>query len=99
MAEFFYSETEKILFNVAGYTDNSSNVEEIKKVLDNGVNELCELSKVKFDRKNVRTDFIRTSSRYKYMRVFYIEDIEDELIPKEAFRLGKDWTMRKWLEN
>jgi len=98
MKDLFYSQTEKRLFWIAGYTDNSYNVKEIISVLQNNTNFL--LTQTKFPKNTiVYTDYITSSRRYKSMRYFWINDVEAEKAPKEAFLLNDDWTMYKWIEN
>lgn len=98
MKELFYSGKEKILFYIAGYTDNSFNVKEIISVLENNRNYF--LTQVEMSKNTVvRTEFIINSRRYKSMRYFWINDVEPDKIPKEAFILNDDWTMQKWIEN
>jgi len=96
--ELFYSEIDKKVFYVAGYTDNSDNVNVI-------INTLKE-QKEKFlnmvpglKEASVMTTYVEKSSRYKYMRVFYANNVKKA--PKGAFILNKenDWTMDKWLKN
>ncbi len=96
MKDLFYSISEKSLFWIAGYTDNSCNVREIVSVLENNRRHFvsnCKLPKNAL----VNTDYITSSSRYKSMRYFWINDIETP--PKDAFVLGEDWTMHKWITN
>ncbi len=101
--ELFYSTSEKILFYVAGYTDNSDKVSEIKKTLNAGVKVLVDILKdsgyIELDEKLVNTTFVTHSMRYKYMRVFYVQNVEKKYVSKSAFQIGKDWTMDKWLKN
>lgn len=92
MKDLFYSNSEKILFQIAGYTQDHhlANVVEMTTDLIKFANEVgCDISEVK-------THFIEKSSRYKHMRVFYIDSDTPGL---DAFELGDDWTMWKWLEN
>ncbi len=98
MTDLFYSPTDKRLFWVAGYTDNSYNVREIITVLESNMNFF--LKEVKFAKNTkVKTDYITKSRRYKSMRYFYIENVELKDVPKDAFLLGEDWDMIKWIEN
>lgn len=96
MKDLFYSNEEKILFYIAGYTQDHhlSNVVEMTTDLMN--NAIKFANEVGCDLSQVKTTFIEKSSRYKYMRVFYINSDEPKL---DAFELGGDWTMWKWLEN
>ena len=87
----FYSQNEKILFLLAGYTDNSDSVDYWVKMLTQYKDYITNL--VKTD--EVKTTYITQSTRYKYMRVFYC--ITEE-VPEKAFVLDGDWTMMKWLK-
>lgn len=95
--ELFYSKDEKTLFWVAGYTDNSQNVNEIISTLQN----LRDHFKRIGGRGVIKTDVIVVSRRYKYMRYFFCEKIEEEDIPSDAFRITGEngWTMDKWLKD
>lgn len=99
MKNLFYSESEKILFWVSGYDflHNNSNVVEITNSLLSDAKSLAGIISVSV--KQVRTLEVFNSSRYKYMRVFYINDVEKP--PIEAFVITNDnyWTMDKWLRN
>lgn len=99
MKELFYSQVDKRLFYIAGYTDNSYNVKEIIGVLEN--NRKYFLKQIGFPENTiVNTEFILKSSRYKSMRYFWINDVEKDKVPSEAFLLEDDyWTMTKWIEN
>ncbi len=98
MKDLFYSPTEKRLFWIAGYTDNSCNVKEIISVLQNNTNFFLTQTKLPKNAQ-VKTDYITNSRRYKSMRYFWINDVEVENVPEEVFLLGNDWTMYKWIEN
>lgn len=94
--DLFYSETEKILFWVAGYTDNSVYVNTIIETLKNNREHFKRLGAI----GTVKTDVITDSRRYKSMRVFWCEDIEEQDCPETAFHLSveNEWTMWKWLK-
>lgn len=96
MEDLFYSVSEKKLFWIAGYTDNSYNVKEIVSTLTNNRNYFIKNCKLT-ENTVVRTDYITQSSRYKSMRYFWVDNIETP--PKDAFELGDDWTMDKWISN
>ena len=51
--------------------------------------------------KDVKTDYIQESRRYKYMRVFWCENVEPEDVPDDAFHITGEngWTMYKWLRD
>jgi len=97
MESLFYSESEKIAFYVAGYTDNSLLVEDIISMLNKHTKKFSE--KVGVDSKTVKTDYITSSRRYKSMRVFYAENVTEK--PEGAFVITSenDWTMHKWLHD
>jgi hypothetical protein len=69
--------------------------------MNDGVNVMVEICEGKIEKKDVNTTYVDKSRRYKSMRVFYVKNVEDSIVPKEAFRLGTEngWTMWKWLEN
>lgn len=90
----FYSPTEKFAFYVAGYTDNSENVSEITDMLISKAGKFSEA--VCVSPEEVKTFFVSKSLRYKQMRVFYAST---EKAPKDAFDIGEDWTMSKWIAN
>ena len=93
--ELFYSGDEKILFWVAGYTDNTQHVNTILENLKNLRDHFVRLG----GKGAIKTDFITESRRYKYMRYFWCEDMEEKDVPEDAFRItgANGWTMRKWL--
>lgn len=90
----FYSESENLLFWVAGYRDNSLNVDDIISMLKENKNEFLKMGAV----GEIKTDIITNSRRYKHMRYFYCETKNP---PKEAFSISNqnNWTMKKWLED
>ena len=92
MKNLYYSEKEKILFYIIGYTDNSNNVQEIVRMLTDGADKLAKLISV--ERSAINTSFITQSNRYANMRVFYVKT---NIIPVNAFMFGNDWTMKTWL--
>lgn len=92
MKNLFYSTKEKILFWITGYTRdlNTYNVKEICESLQKNQDNF---------KKNggegvIKTKEITKSRRYKRMRVFWCKKENSE---KEAFELGEDWTMDKWI--
>jgi hypothetical protein len=95
MDNLFYSQKEKILFWVAGYTwdGNTSLVMEQVQSLTGNAKKFSD--KAGCLQEQVRTTFVNNSCRYKYMRVFYVET---EVIPEDSFKLGGDWTMDKWIQ-
>jgi hypothetical protein len=94
----YYSTEEKILFWVAGYTDNYHEVDEIKQMLDECVKEFETVIPrgVKFP---IKTDYITESRRYKNMRYFYVSISDENFVPRRAFELDKSWTMYSWLHD
>lgn len=96
MDNLFYSPAEKILFWVAGYTDNSDNVKEIIKML--AEKSLFFAKATRIFTKDVNTRVVLESSRYRDMRVFYAKCDNP---PADAFQINtaNGWTMTKWLEN
>jgi len=96
MKDLFYSQTEQRLFWIAGYTDNSSLVTSIVLTLESCRNyfiKQCKLPQNAF----IKTDYCTSSMRYKSMRYFWVDNIETP--PEDAFVLGDDWTMDKWIKN
>jgi hypothetical protein len=96
--KLFYSEEEKILFWIAGYTDNDQCVNTIISTLQSLRDhflDICEKC-----HGVVKTDVINKSRRYKYMRVFWLEDVSVLDIPEDAFCIANEseWTMWKWIE-
>lgn len=99
MDNLFYSHDENVLFWVAGYAAdlNTSKVDEKITSLVENQSRFAEVAKC--PRSEVHTTEILESSRYKYMRVFYVET---PYVPKEAFVIGEGehkWTMWQWLKN
>lgn len=98
MKDLFYSTKEKKLFYIAGYTDQSYAVHNIIKMLREQKKQFLKITAFRLN-KHVNTDYITKSSRYKSMRYFWINNVEPDKVPKEAFILNDDWTMQKWIEN
>lgn len=94
----YYSPEENLLFWIAGYTDNYHEVDEIKTMLDDCVKEFKTVIQPGVEAP-IKTDFITDSRRYKYMRYFYVKIQDENLVPKEAFMLGNNWTMYSWLHD
>lgn len=94
--DLFYSPDEKIAFLITGY-DEPANVQALLSTLENGVK--------RFDRAvgivtDLKTRVILKSSRYKYMRVYWHDNIDEA--PEGAFVVGggeHKWTMDQWLSN
>lgn len=90
----FYSTQEGILFWVAGYTRDGSTdkVVEIIESLNSNAQTFADHAGVPLD--EVFTFYNERPPRYQYMRIFYT------YVPKNlegAYKIGKDWTMYKWL--
>lgn len=99
MKDLFYSWDEKILFWVAGYTADLNTDNVIEKNRDLLENALEFAGKAQCDVSSVKTFEILKSSRYKYMRVFYVNS---DFCPSDAFVIGKGehkWTMSEWLSS
>lgn len=92
--DLFYSLKEKKMFYVAGYVDNSDKITETLKVLKEGETNIKKL--IGSDKCEISSRYIERSSRYKSMRVFYVDT---RIIPPNAFALNNDWDMWKWLTN
>lgn len=97
LKDIFYVESEKRIFWVAGYQDNSYNANSIIDMLENCLSKLRKYLSID-KKKIIFTEYISKSSRYKSMRVFWIDEIECPT-NVEIFKLGNDWTMQKWIEN
>lgn len=109
MNDVFYHELSGVLFWVAGYCGNSINVTEIVKEYQKDAAKLAKLAGVSID--VIKTHEITKSSRYKYMRVYFIENFDsskleqkDEFYKKigsqSVLPLGENWeNMGQWLEN
>lgn len=91
--DLFYSGSDKKLFYVAGYTDNSYGVDNIIKMLRENKNEFIKLG----GRGKIDTTYITKSRRYKNMRIFFCTT---EKAPKSAYHItGSGWDMWKWLSD
>lgn len=93
MDNLFYSPTENIIFQIVGYSavDSTSNVNEIIERIRKEADEFAVISGV--DYKDVRSDYIKVSQRYKNMRVYYAHA---KVVPDSAFVIGGNWSMSKW---
>lgn len=85
MNNLFYTEKDSTLFWIAGYTwdGNTSFVIEQIKSLQENAQKFADISQVYL--ANVKTHFVEKSSRYKYMRVFYVNDFPMSKVPKEFY--------------
>ena len=93
--DLFYSGDEKILFWVVGYTDNTNKVDEIVEMHVNNKQKFIDMGGI----GDIKTTYITTSRRYKHMRVYYCDGVENP--PEKAFQITSKngWTMNKWLED
>jgi hypothetical protein len=93
MKDLFYTAKDKKLFWIAGYC-SSFNIKELVSTLQNHVKYFETNCKI----KPVNSTEITKSSRYKNMRVYWVDT---EIIPKDAYVIEDDgyWDMWKWLEN
>ena len=94
----FYSESESILFWVAGYCASDNDASVVKKI-ENLQNEAKMFADhVGADIKDVRTFYNEHPPRYQYMRIFYLNEWPAEK-KGEAFTISADkgWTMSKWI--
>ena len=85
------------LFYVAGYTDSFCEVNKITRMLQEGkdvIKMICPSAK----EDQIKTDYINQSRRYKGMRIFYVENIQEADVPEFVFKLGEDWDMWEWLK-
>ena len=98
LKDCFYTDSDKILFWVTGYTeaDNTDSLEAIIKSLSlyrDSFSKQFNLNPI-----DIKTSFIE-ESRYKYMRVFYVRNIEFSETWFDVYRIeGDDWNMNKWLQ-
>lgn len=92
MKNLFYSKSEKIAFWVSNYGCSSSKVSEVVEWLKEKGGLAANAFGVELDA--VRWYEITVSRRYKNMHVFYAET---DVVPENAFELGEEWTMEKWL--
>lgn len=97
MKNLFYSSADKTLFWVAGYTADGNTDEVMKQVEALIKNARIFRRHCKCRGIKVKTRYIQHSSRFKYMRVFYIQN--PKRIPTDAYQLNNDWTMEKWIIN
>ncbi len=91
MKDLFYTESDKRLFWVSGYSNNSETIGSIKQ----RATAFAKIAKIAVE--DVQTYVIQNSRRYRYMRVYYCTS---EFIPTEIdHKFGSDWTMFKYLED
>jgi len=94
MKNVFYSQSERISFWVSGYGCSSSKVSEVVEWLKEKGGLASKSFGVELDA--VRWYEITVSRRYKNMHVLYAET---DIVPENAFEIGEEWTMDKWLSN
>lgn len=87
MKNLFYSHSDKKLFYIAGYLDNSL------KSINQAALEFSKIAKCNVD--DVQTSTVQNSCKYKYMQVFYVT--KEETV-QGALELDGDWSMWKWIE-
>lgn len=100
MSNLFYSPSEKIAFYIPDYYPDT--------LLVNKQIEMLTKETIKFEVMLLKTDNIivdtnkicsreiEISSRYKRMRVWWLGEIN--VCPLNAFEIGNDWTMDKWIK-
>jgi len=89
----FYSTVEKKLFYIPTYyTHGTGMLKNLIKNLEEGRKVLRQFAPI----GDIYCDEIRKSSRYKSAWYF---SVKTGVCPEEAFQLGEDWTMFKWIEN
>lgn len=93
MEGLFYSTEEKILFYIPNHYTNGTG---LLKVLYKNLQEAEQVLRQFQPISDIYCKEITTSTRYKYMWCFYTVLNE---CPKEAFELGKGWTVDKWISN
>jgi hypothetical protein len=94
MENLFYSEKEKLAFWIKGYGHDIGNAISLANEIMDGANEFAK--RINIDVKEVKCRLsITSSSRYKFMRVFYVPT---SIPPKGAFSISGDWNMDKWIK-
>ena len=101
MKDLFYSKSEKILFLIIGYTNESQNVSEFIKALKEDTKDFLDMAEIPVNKqkeylKKVNSRIIENSTRYKSMRLYWLNDITKA--PKNSFSITNknSWTMEKW---
>ena len=87
MKDLFYAPSEKRLFYIAGYL--STKLSDINKQAEL----FAKIAKCSVDA--VSTFEVQNSQRYKYMHVFYVDNVETI---DGAFNLGDNWGMYSWIQ-
>lgn len=98
MNNLFFSEKDKCLFWITGYSqyDNTSNVVEKINYLNEYSKKFSDFTGVKVE--DVKTSLVTNSSAYKYNRVFFVEGYSGDL-PETTFVLSDEngFSMWSWL--
>lgn len=110
MTDLFYTEFDNKLFWVSGYDveHNNSYVAQFTSEIIEQAQQFADHVGCKLE--EIRSAVVNHSSRYKHMRVFYIEKSEKVVIPKDTYVIKKiteaphgwtvdqlQWHMWKWL--
>lgn len=90
----FYSETDQRLFYIPPYYTNGTRM--LDQLIKNLTDAATILRGIMGNEGEIYCDKIRTSRRYKGMWYFAMHC---EVAPPQAFQLGKDWDMFKWIED
>lgn len=95
MENLFYDKKNQIAFWIEGYSDTTE-INNLIDLLKEGRRLFAKsLNTLRVD--NIHTDIIKQSSRYKYMRYYWKNNISE--CPGGFFELGDDWTMNEWIKN
>jgi len=87
MNNLFYAPSEKRLFYITGYLNNSlSAINAQAAMFAKAVN--CSVDQV-------NTFEVQHSQRYKYMQVFYVDNVETT---DKAYSLNDNWGMYSWIQ-
>lgn len=95
LQELYYSESEEILFWVAGYTADNQTENVCKQTESLKANARRFARVANCPLSVIRTRTITQSRRYKHMRVFWVDYADP--VPG-AFVFKDTWTMENWLE-
>ena len=88
----FYSKGLLFLINQS-YTEYAYSASHVINTIQTGVRNLEKYAPGKAG--EVCTFVIKGSSRYEGKRIFYVPT---NVVPKEAYNIGPDWSMWKWIE-
>ena len=93
--DLYYSEDDKMFFNVYGYTAHHCYPIEFSKLLIEEAQKIVDITGC--DIKDVRFYEVLKSRRYKHNLVFYVKS--DKCPEYDGIMtLGGSWNMIKWLE-